>query len=290
MLDLSIIILNYNTKDLILECISSIRQQYKDQFDNEKFEIIVVDNNSTDESLSFLRKFRFNGFNLIETKENLGFSNGCNLGAKNAKGEYLLFLNSDTQIKDQGFLKMFNFLKDKEKIGILGGKLKNADGSSQLSGGKFYNIPNLLLMLLGMEKFASLRQSPNKIQKIDWVSGACLMVKKSVFEKIGGFEKNIFMYMEDMELCFKAKKRGLDTYFYPEIMLYHKELGSSNRSFAILNIYKGIILFYKKHMPKWQFFLAKTLLYLKSIMLFGFGKLTGNNYLIQTYGETLKIF
>lgn len=289
MLDLSIIILSYNTKELLLECINSIREQYKNELISEKFEIVVVDNNSTDGSRTELKKLSFKGFKLIESQENLGFPKGCNLGAKNANGEYLLFLNSDTQIKDQGFLKMLGYLRKKEDIGILGGKLKNDDGTSQLSAGKFYNLINLFLFLW-LEHFVQLRQSPNVIQKVDWVSGACLMIKKSVFDKLGGFEKEIFMYLEDMELCFKAKKKGMGTYFYPEIMLYHKELGSSNRTFAILNIYKGVLTFYKKHMPKWQFFLAKFLLVTKSVMLFIFGKVTKNNYYINTYGETLKLF
>ncbi len=289
MVDLSIIILSYNTKQLSLECITSIKEQYKKELDNEKFEIIVVDNNSTDGTLNALRRLKFKGFNLVESNENLGFSKGCNLGAKNANGEYLLFLNSDTQIKDQGFLKMLSFLKDKKEIGVLGGKLKNADGSSQLSAGKFYNLLNLFLMLLGLEGFASLRQSPNKITKVDWVSGACLMIKKSVFEKLGGFEKDIFMYLEDMELCFKAKKLGLSTYFYPEIMLYHKELGSSNRTFAISQIYKGILIFYKKHKSRQEYALAKLMLKGKAFILVVLGQIVNNKYLKETYGEALKI-
>lgn len=287
---LSIIILNYNTKELTLNCINSILDQYKKELEDNKFEIVLVDNNSDDKSIESFNKLKIPALKVIESNENLGFSKGCNLGAKNALGDYLLFLNSDTEIKDQGFLKMVNFLNENKKAAILGGKLKNPDGTSQLSCGKFYTLFNLLLMLLGFEKKGLLRESPRTIKKVDWVSGASLMIRKSIFDKLNGFDKDMFMYIEDMELSFKAKKKGYLTYFYPEIMLFHKELGSSDRTFAILNIYKGILIFYKKHMPKWQYFLAKFLLFSKAFILKNFGKLIGNSYYINTYGEALKLF
>jgi GT2 family glycosyltransferase len=218
----------------------------------------------------------------------LGFAKGCNLGAKKSGGEFILFLNSDTEIKDQGLLKMVNFLSENTKIGILGGKLKNTDGTNQLSAGKFYSLFNLFLMLFGFNKH--LRESPNEIKRIDWVSGASFMVKSSFFEKIGGFDKDIFMYMEDMEFCFRAKKKGLETYFYPHVMLFHKELGSANKSFAILHIYKGILLFFRKHKSRVEFLIAKFLLFAKAFSLNLIGKVTQNSYYINTYGEVLKIF
>lgn len=286
-MELSIIILNYNTKDLTLDCINSIVDQYKKELTDNKFEIILVDNNSEDQSIEDFKKLKVLGLTIIESKENLGFAKGCNLGAKNSAGEYLLFLNSDTQIKDQGFLKMVNYLNDNKNIGILGGKLKNEDGTSQPSGGKFYNLFNLFLMLYGFNKF--LRESPNEIKKIDWVSGASLMIKRALFEKLGGFDKDIFMYLEDMELCFKAKTKGFSTYFYPNIMLFHKERGSGDKTFAIVNIYKGILIFYKKHKPKWQYYVARFMLKIKSILLVSLGKIMNNKYLKETYSEALKI-
>lgn len=289
-MELSIIILNYKTKDLTLNCTKSIVEQYKKELDNSKFEVILVDNNSEDDSIKAFNSLKIKNLQIIESKENLGFSKGCNLGAKYANGEYLLFLNSDTEIKDQGFIKMADYLGQNKNVAILGGKLKNPDGTSQLSIGRFYNLASLFLMLLGFEKKGLLRESPNEIKEADWVSGASLMIRKDIFNKIGGFEKELFMYIEDMELCYKAKKRGFLTYFYPNIMLFHKSLGSSNRSFAILNIYKGILFFYKKHKPNWQYLIAKTMLFAKSKILVSFGKLTGNSYYINTYEETLKLF
>jgi hypothetical protein len=289
-MDLSIIILSYNTKDLTIDCLNAIVAQYKPELEKEQFEIILVDNASQDDSIRTISNFQFpisnkNSIKIIESGENLGFSKGCNLGAKNAKGEYLLFLNSDTEIKDQGLLKMVEYLEKNEKVGILGGALKNADGTSQTSAGKFYNLLNLFLMLCGFDR----RVSPAKIQKVDWVSGASLMIRRKVFEQIGGFEKELFMYMEDVELCFKAKKKGFLTYFYPEISLYHKELGSSNRAFAILNIYRGILFFYKKHKSGFEYLIAKFMLKSKALVLKILGKLLKNKYLEETYSEALSI-
>jgi hypothetical protein len=287
MVDLSIIILSFNTKDLTTACINAIIAQYKQELEKDQFEIILVDNASTDETVSAVKKMNIKGLKIIESKENVGFSKGCNLGAKNANGEHLLFLNSDTEIKDQGFLKMVDYLEknENEKVGILGGALKNADGTSQTSAGKFYNLLNLFLMLCGFDR----RVSPTKIQKVDWVSGASLMIRRKVFEQIGGFEKELFMYMEDVELCFKAKKKGFLTYFYPEISLYHKELGSSNRTFAILNIYRGILFFYKKHKSGPEYLIAKLMLKTKALVLKILGKLLKNKYLEETYSEALNI-
>lgn len=286
---LSIIILNYNTKDLILKCLKAIRGQYQNQLVSGEFEVIIIDNGSSDGSVESIEKEikEAKNISLIKNKENLGFSKGNNLGAKKAKGRNLLFLNSDTQILDQGFLKMVEFLDNHENIGILGGRLKNLGGSSQKSVGKFYNLFNVFLMLLGTERLGLLRESPKKEKKVDWVSGACLMIKNNLFKKIGGFDENFFMYVEDMEISFEANLRGFSTFFYPDANLLHTELGSSNKTFAILNIYKGLIHFYKKYKPFWQYLILYLLLKLKSSLGIIFGILLNNRSLKETY---LKAF
>ncbi len=288
MTTLSIVILNYNTKDLTTSCVESIYKEYKKELDSKELEVILVDNNSIDDSISSFKKLS-SKIKLIELKENLGFSKGCNLGADKAKGEYLLFLNSDTEVKDRGFLKMIEFMKGNKKIGILGAKLKFPNGSIQKSAGKFYTLFNLFLMLLGLERFEFLRFSPKNNKKVDWVSGASLMIKKDLFNKLGMFEKEIFMYMEDQELCFRAKLRGFDTYFYKDIEIIHKERGSSNKTFAILNIYKGIKFFYKKYKPRWQYLIAVFFLKTKALILVVLGKIVNNKYLENTYLEAFKI-
>ena len=290
MVKLSIIILSYNTKDLTIKCLESLIDQYDKQLDESELEIILTDNASTDETIEAIQnsEFRIQNFKLIQNKENYGFSKGNNIASKNVKGKYILFLNSDTQVKDKGFLDMINFMDKNSQIGILGGKMTNANGSPQLSAGKFYNLFNLFLMLFGGERLGLVRSSPDKVTKVDWVSGACMMVRADVFKEIKGFDENLFMYMDDVELCFRAKKNGFLTYFYPNLKIIHEERGSSDKTFAIINIYKGILYFYKKHKTYWEYNLVKILLNAKAVIAFVIGTIIGNNYLKKTYKQALK--
>ena len=143
-------------------------------------------------------------------------------------------------------------------------------------------------MLIGSERFGLLRKSPKNIERVDWVSGACLMIGKSVFDQLKGFDENFFMYIEDMELCFRANKLGFLTYFYPDIKIIHKELGSSNRSFAIIHIYKGLLYFYSKHKGYFQYIIAKVMLEVKAKVGIVVGFLIGNSSLKKTYIEAIK--
>ncbi len=285
MIKLSIVTLSYNTKDLTLKCLESVRDQYKKELGKKELEIIVVDNASADGSVESIK---YKNIKIIENKENVGFARGCNIGAKAAGGKYILFLNSDTQVLDKGFISMIDFLDKNPKVAILGGKLENNDGSIQASAGKFYTLFNLFIMLLGLERLGFLRSSPTKIQKVDWVSGACMMVGRDIFEKLAGFDEKLFMYMEDMEICFRAQKVGLATYFYPNIMLKHKSWGSSNRTFAIINIYKGILHFYLKHKSKFEYLIVKALLIAKAEILILVGFLTLNSSLRDRYKKAIS--
>jgi len=285
MIKLSIIILSYNTKNLLLKCVQSVVAKYSDQIKKNELELIVVDNASVDGSVQAIEKVK--EIKLIENKENYGFSKGNNIGAGKASGEYILFLNSDTKVEDQGLLKMIDFLDNNKNAGILGGSLLNLDGSKQSSCGNFYNLFNLTIALMAGERLGLIRKRPAKIDKVDWVSGASMMVRRNLFEKLRGFDEKLFMYMEDMELCFRAKKLGYQTFFYPEVKIIHQELGSSNRTFAIVNIYKGILYFYKKH-KIWQYPLVKIMLLTKAIAAILIGFIINNNYLKKTYFGALK--
>lgn len=293
MVNLSILILNYNTPKLTIECLESIIKNYSSQLANKSFEIIILDNNSK-EGLETIKNFLSESKNinlpikLVESKKNLGFAGGNNFASRQAKGEYLLFLNSDTEILDNGLLKMNDFLSQNKNVGILGGKLKNIDGSRQPSAGKFYSLFNTFLMLLGIERLGMLRSSPKSILKVDWVSGASMMIGKNNFEEIGKFDENFFMYMEDMELCFRLSKKGLSTDFFPDVDILHKNLGSSNKTYAILNIYKGLLIFYKKYKGNQLLFL-KFLLKMKSLLAIFLGSITQNKTMTATYRKAFLI-
>lgn len=286
---LSILILNFNTKDITLSCINSIIKYYKKQIESGEIEIVVGDNASKDDS-SFLRKKISDSENIFifKNQENLGFAKGINLLSKNAKGKYFLLLNSDTEFCDSQLLKATEFLENNSKAGVLGLKMTDKDGSLQLSAGKFYNLGNIFLMLFKGERFGVVRFSPKNIQEVDWVCGGAFIIRKNLFEKLKGFDENFFMYVEDMELCFRVRKSGYKTYFYPYSKVIHKEHGSANRAYAILNIYKGILYFYKKHKSILAYVLIKSLFKLKAIFAVLIGNLVRSSYLVNTYLKILR--
>jgi len=289
---LSIIVLNYKKPDLTMNCLTSLFKQFGKEFSEDIFEVIIVDNASGDESVRVLKEAiqtkKYKNIKLIVNSENSGFSKGCNLGAKDATGKYILFLNNDTTVKDKGILKMTEYMKINPEVSILGGQLKKPNGENQPSAGKFYSLFNTFLLLIGMQKFGISDKNPKNISEVDWVKGALFMIRKDIFEKLSGFDEKIFMYTEDMEFCYRAKKQGFKTYFYPDVSIIHEDQGSSSRSFAIVQIYKGLLYFYKKHKSFLEYSIVKTMLYVKAVTAIGIGSLTGNKYLITTFRKAMQ--
>ncbi|HUD44321.1 MAG TPA: glycosyltransferase family 2 protein [Patescibacteria group bacterium] len=287
---LSIISLNYKKPHQAIACMASLWQQYKKEFSENEFEYIIVDNFSQDESVSLLQKEvkKYKNFQVLANTKNGGFGAGNNLGEAKAKGKYLLFLNDDTIVEDKGISKMLIYLQEHTKIGALGGKLLNINGTEQSTAGKFYSLFSVTLYLLGLQRLGVVDKNPQTIQEVDWLKGALLMIKKDVFEKVGKFDEHIFMYTEDMELCFRIHLLGLKCIFFPDITIRHKDQGSTNRAFAIVNIYKNLPYFYKKHKSSFEYNYIKLLLFIKAYLLKIVGKFLHNTYLIDTYTQALK--
>jgi len=139
-----------------------------------------------------------------------------------------------------------------------------------------------------MQRFGVVDKNPVIIKQVEWVKGGLLMIKKEVFEDLNGFDENIFMYTEDMELCYRANLRGFKTYFYPDVAVLHAEHGSTSRTFAIVNIYKNLLYFYKKHRSYAEYLILKIILTIKAVFLIIVGKLIGSSYLLKTYKEALR--
>jgi hypothetical protein len=288
---LSIITLNYKKKELTLACMESLYAQFSKKFEDNEMELIIIDNDSQDDSVSILSKEiktkAYKNVHVIANPTNSGFGAGCNAGAKASKGELLLFQNNDTIVKDGGIISMARYIKEHPEIAILGGQMRNFDGSLQASTGKFYTLGYVTLLLLGGQRFGVVDKSPDSIQRVDWVKGSLLMIRREVFKELHGFDENIFMYTEDMELCYRAHKLGKNTYFYPDLMVLHKDQGSTNKSFAIINIYKNLLYFYKKHRSHAEYLALRTLLKVKAKVLIGIGKTTKRQQLIETYEKAL---
>lgn len=278
----SIIILSYNTKDLLRLCLTSLQKHIT----HVEYEVIVVDNNSSDDSVQMLKK-EFPSVRLVESDRNLGFSKGINLGSEHAKGDFLLFLNSDCEFLHNDLSAMVTFLADHPEVGVTGGKMENNDGTLQRSYSKFYGLKDIAIMLFGREKVELLMQKSDKEQETDWVSGGFMLIRSEIFKKIKGFDEHIFMYTEDMELCYRVKKLGFKVYYVPSSTVRHEGQGSSDRSFAVIHIFKGIKYFYKKHRSLPEYMIVWGLLLIKAALAIIIGSMTGNKKLITTYKQAL---
>lgn len=288
---LSIITINYKKPQLTARCMESLYKEYKTFFANNEFELIIVDNASGDDSVNTLNKEivknKYKNMSVVAHKDNNGFGGGNNFGVAHATGDYVLFLNNDTVV-GKGLNNMLFHLVDHPEVGILGGQLKNMDGSPQASFDSFYFLPQVVLLLLGAQRFSAEEVDRDEISKVDWVKGACLMMRKELFDTLKGFDEKIFMYTEDMELCYRAHLIGADTYFFPQVDIRHEDQGSSSRTFAIVQIYKGIVYFYKKHRSFLELQIVKLLLQTKASVLLLYGRLTNSEYFVATYEKALS--
>jgi len=292
-IDLSIIIVSYNTKSITKNCLDSInRSLYKSKI---KYEIFVVDNDSKDGSKEMLEKFASNLTNhtfYYQTNTNLGFGKGNNFGVKKANGKYVLLINSDTIILGRSIEKLYNYYLENEKhIHFLGPKLLNKDLTPQSSAARFFSLPIVFATLLLKGDYWGLtRFSPNVTCQVDWISGACILTTKKIYEKFKGFDEKIFMYMEEVDLLYRASLKGFNTYFYKDSQIIHFGSASSNgKTFPILQVYKGFIFFYKKHYSYLSYLTLLLILKLKALIAYIIGKIKKDQYLINTYEEALKI-
>lgn len=257
MIDLSIIIVSYNTKTDLKNCLRSIYRFTK----NIDFEVIVVDNNSQDGSPEMVST-QFPKAKVIHSKKNLGFGNANNLGSKAANGEYLLFLNPDTILKSDAIIKSLEYARDIKNLGALSIQLLFQDGSIQPSGGYFPTLTRMLAWHTAVDEIPIIKQMIRPFHpsasfyqssfEPDWITGAYMLIPKKVFREAGGFDSKIFMYGEDMELCYRLKQKGLKIIYLSDPTITHLQSKSSSSIFALTSEVKGILYFFKKHKPAWQ--------------------------------------
>ena len=277
MAQVSIIILTYNSAKYIKDLLKSLKDFAKDQ------EIIIVDNDSKDETVKLSRKF--DEIKVFETGKNLGFAKGINFGAEKAKGDFLLFINPDAVFRKGKLEDLISVFEKNEKVGVVGGKLIDYHGKEEKSAGKFFNFFETITLALGLDEKFNLRLSPREVSKVDFVSGGFMMVEANLFKKLGGFDEKFFMYVEDMEFCYRVKKEGREVYFSPDVIISHAGQGSSNKTFAVVNIYKGILYFFKKHKSILEYVIIKLIFCSKAIALYLLGIILNNSYYKNTYKE-----
>lgn len=238
-MNLSIIIVNWNSADFLLQALRSVQEHIREVSN----EVIVVDNASKAtelEKLSVVEQ-QFPQIKVIHSEANLGFARANNLGFQHSTGEWLLFLNPDTELLGLAISKILEQARQLHNVGIVGCKLLNTDHSVQLSS--VQSFPTILNQVLDIE-FLQLRWPHWKLwgisplfsndaepQRVNVISGACMLLKREVFEKVGMFSEDYFMYAEDLDLCYKTQRLGLNNYYVGgATIIHHGGKSSSQRA------------------------------------------------------------
>lgn len=292
---ISVIIVNWNTKRLLEDCIRSVIKFTKDL----SYEIIVVDNGSTDRSPELIKK-KYPKIKLIENKENLGFTKANNQGIKVAKGEYVFLLNSDAYLIENSLKKLIDLAKSKENLGALGPLLLNPDRSTQQSVGFFPHLPQMFFWLSFLDDLP-LGQFLNPYHvdhdsfyksgsEVDWVTGAAYLLPAKVIKEVGFLDEKIFMYGEEVEWSYRIKKAGYKIFFSPATKIVHIGRGSSSASTnAIVGEFKGVIYFYKKHKGFLALQIARIFLKIGALARIVIFALMGRSELAKSYVQAFKV-
>lgn len=255
-MDLSIIIVNYNVKEFLQNLLHSIKKATQ----SLQTEIIIIDNASDDGSVEFLRE-KFPEVKVIANNKNLGFGKANNLGLKIASGKYLLMLNPDTIVAEDTFTKMISFFENNPSVGLAGCKILNPDGTLQLACRRsfpgpwtsFCKVTGLSNLFPNSRLFAKYNLTyldENQTYEVDAISGSFMMMRKEVYEKIGGFDEQFFMYGEDLDLAYRVQKEGYKVYYFHETQIIHYKGESTKRSSLDETkvFHNAMHLFVKKHL------------------------------------------
>jgi len=259
MLDLSICIVNWNVEALLRQCLRAI-------FDNTKgvnLEVIVVDNNSKDESVRMVEK-EFPQVKLIANHFNAGFTKANNQAIMMAKGRYLLILNPDTEVIDNALKKMIQFMDSKHDCAALGPKLLNTDGSLQRSCRIFPTLETMFYSALFLDqllpgsttfgKYFMTWWNFDSVREVDQPMGSALMVRKTALDKVGAFDENIFIWFDEVDLCYRIKKAGGKIFFTPDAKIKHHLSRSFQQWKSMPQMIRGTFIwrksrnyFFRKH-------------------------------------------
>lgn len=248
----SIVIVSWNTRDLLERALRSLPKT------DLRFaiEILVIDNGSSDGSPEMVRE-QFPDARLVENKGNVGFASANNQGAELADGTYLLLLNSDAELKPGALQAMVRKLEDNPEAGLAGGKILNHDGSMQASWMDFPGIWREFLILSGLGRLVFGPWYPShgpedsaRPRKVDYVSGACMLVRRGAFTDVGGFDPGFFMYAEEVDLCYRMRGANWQVWYMPDAEVIHLG-GGSSKSLAAkreADLYQSRVRYFRKHL------------------------------------------
>jgi len=270
-MDLSIIVINYNTKSVTADCLLSLKRSQ----DNLTKEVLVIDNGSTDGSLNYLKK-RFPEFKVYSAGGNVGFARGNNFGAKKALGKYLWLLNSDTIVKPDTIQTLFDEVI-KHRAMIASCRLLNPDGTIQPQGGYLPTLGRLFNWMFFIDDLPFFRSflkpyHQNRLaffkvnQQPGWLAGTALLVEKKTYRRLNGLDNKIFMYGEDVEFCLKAEKLALPVHYFSAPQLTHLGQASGSSERAILGEYSGLKYIYQKHFSAWKLWFLQLFLKIGALL------------------------
>jgi hypothetical protein len=289
---LSIIIVSFNTCQITLDCLKSVFADKGLTFDlnkkdsSEKIptEIIVVDNDSKDDSVKELQKIK--NITFIANKDNVGFGKANNQAIKISKGNYILLLNSDTIVLHSAISQSLNWLSAHPEAHMCSAQLLNKDMTIQASGGYFPNLANTIAWSLGLDdlpffnylikpfhphtpQFYTKEKFFLKDHQQDWVTGAFMLIRRSIVDKTGGFDDNYFMYGEEVEWAYrmhKALPKSQCWYLVGPQIIHLGGASAIKRSDPIVREYTGVLAFFERHRPRWQYSLVKKTLKINALL------------------------
>lgn len=265
--DLSVIIVNWNTKDLLINCLNSIYQT----INNLIFEVIVADNASSDGSVEMLER-QFPSVIRIINRENKGFGAANNQALKVMQGEYALLLNTDTLLTPDAVNKLWNFCEANDRAAIACGQLLNADGTKQnsiaSSPGLLTLVTNTsLLEFLFPRRFPSKRYKHTSPIEVDSAIGACMMIRKKALDETGFFDERYFFFFEETDLAYSLRLKGWKIYHIPDAFIYHlqgQSIGHNIRS--RIEFYRSRYKFFKKWHGLLYCYLANSLIFFRLLV------------------------
>lgn len=263
--DISIIIINWNTRDMLADCIDSIWHHA----DGLKLDIIVVDNASSDGSQAMLRE-SYPDVQLIANQDNVGFAKANNQAMQIAEGRYFLLWNSDAFAQPDSLQALLRLAEAQPQAGLIGAQLRNQDGSFQASHTPFPTLWQefLILTALGRRMYGNSYPShgpeaEHGPQQVDYVEGACMLVRREAYEQVGGLDEGYFMYAEEVDWCMSIKRAGWQIWYQPASKVTHLGGASSSgrRTRREADLYRSRVRFFNKHYGAFQAALLKGLIY-----------------------------
>ena len=273
-MDVSIIIVSWNVRELLRRCLQSVRQQTADDrlpINSDacglSSEILVVDNASNDGTVEMLRA-EFPTVRVIANTENVGFTRANNQALAVAQGRYLFLLNPDTELRANALQTLFDYAEANPRVGMIGPQLLYGDGTPQSSRRRFPTLATAFLESTKLQQwfprnrilshYYMLDTRDDAIQPVDWINGSAMFARRELYDQIGGFDEGFFMYSEELDWCYRAKQAGWQIVYLPTAQITHYEGKSSEQAVARRDIYfnSSKILFVRKYRGA---FVAETL-------------------------------